>query len=97
MTETEYFTGYDPATKTHQRTVIYVVEDGTAMRKHMGGMTPSSLEADVRYHAAQERKNGGMKIYNNPRSPVASDVFTKLQEAYEKVLSGLEQKAAAAA
>ncbi len=97
MTETKYFTGYDPVTNTHQRTVIYGFEDGTIMRKHMGGMTASSLEADVRYHAIQESKNGGMRIYSDPKRPVASDILSKLQEVYERTLSWLEQSVAATA
>ncbi len=104
MTETKYTAGYDPLSKTNHRTIRYGSDDGTVMSMHRGGMTESMLKADVYYHATKESKNGGIKVYNNPSRPVASEVLSRLEdvcksalEQCDRAVKELDQRIAAVA
>ena len=97
MSITKYTAKYDPDTGTHLRTVEYDLGDGTMMRSHRGSMSPYVLSNDVQYHATNERKNGGMEVYNHTQSPITSELFLRLREVCEGALNGLDQRVAATA
>jgi len=69
------------------RRVEIEMGDGTTMTFARSYMDQEGLIADVARQAMNERKNGGMKVYNHITQPVITKLFSQLEETCKEALA----------
>ncbi|HIH18274.1 MAG TPA: hypothetical protein HA282_00855 [Nanoarchaeota archaeon] len=69
------------------RNVEIEMGDGTTMTLARSYIDQGSLIEDVARQAMNERKNGGMKVYNHTLQPVTSRLLSQLEQTCQEALA----------